>query len=75
MHHSVGKDPDCCVIVKLYGIWTLFVSGFIKGCLDGDGFASVNEGGASLRFLSRGHDGVDDFVEDKDWCVVGRCRL
>ena len=42
------------------------MSEFFKGCLDGDGRASVYEGGAGFCFLSRGHDCVEDFAKDKD---------
>ena len=43
---------------------------FLEDGADRDSVFGIDEAGPGFGFLDRGHDGVNDFAVDKNWCIV-----
>jgi hypothetical protein len=73
LFYFTGEDPRGTEVVKLKGCGSLGVAHF-DGSLSHDySFASVDETGSGLGFLSGAHDCVDNFAEYHDWVIVHGC--
>ncbi len=69
LYYVVGEDANGTFVIELEWSGTLGMAHFGEGCAHGNGIFGVDEAGAGFRLLNGGHDGVNYFAVDKDWCI------
>ena len=69
LYNCVSDDAVGDNVVKFNWCWTLDVVHLMQGIKKGNSIFDVDETLASFRFLNRGHDSVNYFSVDKNWCI------
>jgi hypothetical protein len=69
---SVSEDTNGTFVVKLKRGGTLQMAHLLEDGKCRDSIFGIDKSGSCFRFLDGGHDGVDDFAVEKNWCIVPR---